>query len=281
MKKAVCFILCLILVFSLSGIAFAEEKPSVSIKTEDELATFLSGNNDIYEKAVLENDITVKENYSPGNLSCLLDGKGHSIILKNKSTALISEITEDAKIQNLIIDGKIGNKSGKAAVGICVENNGTVENCAVIADISGKDALYGICQTNNGNIYNCAVLSEPDTDTSYFWIPIAAENNGDITACYYIADYVKDIEVEGRGLTKSECKNGKLLSELNARVDANENMMRWNGKNRHYPGFDADHSDNSPIIKVIIITLTVLTVVSVIICFMIYRRKSNKYSSIL
>lgn len=278
MKKAICIFLCLIFAFSFSGVAFAEGKGALSIKTEDELVAFLTGTAVKYEKAVLENDITVKENYSPGNLSCLLDGKGHSIILKNKSTTLFSEIKEDAAIKNLIIDGKIGNKAGEAAAGICVENNGTVENCAVLADISGKSFLYGICQTNNGKIYNCAVLGEPNMkdNPSYYWIPIAAENNGDITACYYIGEYVKDIEVEGRALTEDECKNGKLLEELNARVDANEGMMRWIAKEGEFPDFYENHSANSSVAIFIVIALVVLFVAAGVICFLIFSKKKKQ-----
>ena len=278
MKKTVCFFLCLIFIFSFSCVASAEGKPSLSIKTEDELIAFFTGTATKYEKAVLENDITVKENYSPHNLSCLFDGKGHSIILKNKSTTLFSEITEDATIKNLIIKGQIGNKAGEAAAGICVTNNGNIENCAVTADISGKNSLYGICQINNGKIYNCAVLGEPNMkdNPSYYWIPIAAENNGDITACYYIGEYVKDIEVEGRALTEDECKNGKLPEELNARVDANEGMMRWIAKDGKFPDFYENHSANSSVTIFIVIALVVLFAAAGVICFLIFSKKKKQ-----
>lgn len=277
MKKKVCFLLCLIFAFSFSCIAYAEENNTLSIKTENELVAFLTGTAVKYEKAVLENDITVKENYSPGNLSCLLDGKGHSIILKNRSTTLFSGIKEDAAIKNLIIKGEIGNKAGEAAAGICVENNGTIENCAVLADISGKSFLYGICQTNNGKIYNCAALCKPNiTDNpSYYWIPIAAENNGDITACYYIGEYVKDIEVEGIALTENECKNGKLSEELNARVDANEKMLRWVSKAGKYPDFYLNRSGGSTVLTVIIVFATLLFAAGV--CwYLIFSKKKKK-----
>ena len=278
MKKAVCLILCLIFAFSFSCVAFADGNDTLTVKTEDELVAFLTGTAAKCEKAVLENDITVKENYSPHNLSCLFDGQGHSIILKNKSTTLFSKINEDATLKNLIIKGEIGNKAGESAAGICVENNGTIENCAVTADISGNNSLYGICQKNSGKLFNCAVLCKPDTldNPSYYWIPITAENAGDITACFYIKEYVENIETEGRALTENECKNGKLAEELNARVDANEEMLRWVSKNGKYPDFYLTRSGGSTAWTVIIIVFVVLLAAAGVGLYLIFSKIKKK-----
>ena len=175
----------------------APDPSAVKISTPEQLAGIA---NNLSGSYVLTNDISLSS-YNGGKLSIsgvfggTLDGNGHVIsglILAEESIsfALFDTIAQSGTVKNLGVRGGSEGRAYRApAGGICVTNNGRIDNCFFEGEMSGLlPRLGGICGINNGTISNCYfdgnIYSEQIRQWDMAVGGIAAENTGSILGCY-------------------------------------------------------------------------------------------------
>lgn len=139
----------------------------------------LDGNKDFYElnySLEADLDMTVK-NWTPMGSKAYkgsFDGHGHTITYKIDNSSLstncqglFEHIHSEGSVRHLRIDGYINVGNARKVGGICGENDGTIRDCWVTADIKSShysvyDAdLGGIAGLNDdGTIQNCCMSGD-------------------------------------------------------------------------------------------------------------------------
>ena len=121
-----------------------------------------------------------------------LDGRGYKISNFNTRRGLVYATFTGSVIKNLIIDSPIvGSAQGGV---ICLNNYGTIENCAIITKITKGEKVvnFAAIARHNGNtgvIKNCvAVITEYNVyDEHIDRSAIAFTNDGSVADCYSIS----------------------------------------------------------------------------------------------
>ena len=182
-------IIALILVFTMCMVVFSE---AITIKTSAALTGsgtqsdpyIINSSSDLsratgydtYSK--LGQDIYISgSSWTPITLYGVLDGDGHTIKISRRTESATDRValfsSNNGTIRNLNVHCEIYHKfyspssNGKMG-GICITNNGIIENCNVTGSLEGiifhtsyKQAYVGgICETNAGTIQDCGIYAE-------------------------------------------------------------------------------------------------------------------------
>lgn len=116
------------------------------------------------------------------------DGNGHTInglyIGSAKDASLFLHTGADAVIKNLSVSGTI-SITGDAAAGICVSNQGEIQNCTFKGSVDGANHLGGICAYNYGTVSRCINSGEVVGTGSYIG-GLCGDNRKTIENCYNV-----------------------------------------------------------------------------------------------
>ena len=118
-----------------------------------------------------------------------LDGRGYSITDLPTMRGLFKDIESTATVKNLRacidLDGGFGGGA------LCMNNNGVVENCMVVVNVTAGDGTWigGLAKNNSGEIKNCFVkfASYTGNQKGKHFNTIADGNTGTVSNCYAIS----------------------------------------------------------------------------------------------
>ena len=174
-----------------------EKLEGIQISTAEEFAAIA---NNLAETYVIVNDIDLSglnggALHISGIFTGTLNGNGYSVkgLVFDETIeefAMFEEIGSTGTIKNLGVEGSTkGREVRNYSGGICITNNGTIDNCYFIGEIYGLIYSYGgICCFNNGTISNSYFDGNIYCEQYRQWTltagGIAAENTGNIINCY-------------------------------------------------------------------------------------------------
>lgn len=196
--RVIAFLLAALLLLSLVTAALAEELETSDTILINSLEDFLSfAENcrmDSYSQGkhfVLTTDLVLSgSGFEAIPVFCgTFDGAGNTITGLKLTTegsyqGLFRYLTETATVKNLELAGTVAPGGSRSYVGGLVgTNEGTVENCSFIGNVSGRDIVGGLVGSNGigGTIKNCTVSGT--VHGNHFIGGIAGENKGVIENC--------------------------------------------------------------------------------------------------
>ena len=126
------------------------------------------------------------------------DGNGHTIRITisdvtDNYQGLFGSIDSYGKVRNLHVAGNIHCKASRLVGGICGENDGTIENCWVSANVSSdwkesasayKAKVGGICGENNGTVQFCCMTGNVKNDDAHVGGLVGC-NDGTLRHCTF------------------------------------------------------------------------------------------------
>lgn len=201
LKRVLCAGLSLVLLFSMSLGAFAQETESARTKRvitlqapKDLLKLAQDCRLDTYSEdlqVILKNsiDMTGCEFYGIPYFSGSFEGRGHTIsgvklTADGSYQGLFRYLGEGAVVRKLKLEADIEPKGSRLTVGgIAGENAGTISGCSFTGSVSGGDKVGGIAGSNTltGIIEDCYVAG--DIGGEHMLGGIAGENIGVIRHC--------------------------------------------------------------------------------------------------
>ena len=135
------------------------------------------------------------DTWSPGSNGSVakfrgtLDGRGYSITDLPTMRGLFKDIESTATVKNL--RACIDLDGGWGGGALCMNNNGVVENCMVVVNVTTGDGTWigGLAKTNAGEINNCFVrfASYTGNQKGKHFNTIANDNTGTVSNCYAIS----------------------------------------------------------------------------------------------
>lgn len=200
-NKAICVILCFLLLLSLAPAAFAEDavdtapKATLTIRTPQDFLSFVENCRlDSYSQSLtvsLEADLDLTGvSFAPAPLFCgTFLGNGHTIsgitlAPEGSKQGLFRYLSATAVVQELHIEGQLHPTGSRSAVGaLAGQNDGQILRCSVCVSVSGAQQVGGIagCNSITGVIEGCEVTGE--ISGAHFVGGIAGENSGVIRSC--------------------------------------------------------------------------------------------------
>ncbi len=198
MKRWIAALLCVMLLFSLSGAAFAADADApdtIRISSAEDLAELsVLCTSDAWSEGktiVLTRDISLTGcDFSPiPLLAGTFDGRGHSILGISldgdaSTQGLFRMVLKTGTVKDLTVSGTLhASGNGESIGGITGVNYGTIENCRFDGDIRAQAAAGGIVGLNAEG----ALVSECKTSGSVAGYHrtggIAGENRGVLSDC--------------------------------------------------------------------------------------------------
>ena len=175
--------------------------------------------NKLDGKYILMNDIDLSSiaNWEPigrdTSFTGTFDGNGHvikNLKINNTDAKLIgffATTSSSATIKNLGLEN-IDIKAEHSVGGLVSSNEGTITNCYVTGNISGKDQVGGLVSSNAATITNCYVSGNIAGETGIGGI--TASSNGAINNCYVTGsvsgnDFVGGLVGNTIGATINDC----------------------------------------------------------------------------
>ena len=180
------------------------------LTTKDEFVAYFNANANKTTSAdtyvVLKTDVdmaSAKWNYGwpitpASQFQGTFDGRGHIVSNFNTRRGIFWNILSGGTVKNLYVNSPIVGSG--AGGGLCYDNAGTIENCAIVTRITAGEKsvpFAGLTVTNSGTVRNCFVKIESYTwyDTAKEFNAVVGSNTGTVSNCYAVAssEYVTAI----------------------------------------------------------------------------------------
>lgn len=161
------------------------------------------------------------------------DGQGHTIRINisgatDNYQGLFAKISSDGKVENLHVSGNIHCSTSRLVGGIAGENDGTISNCWVSADVrsdwrepssayTGK--VGGIAGENNGTVKYCCMTGNVKNDDADVGGLVGDNDDGNVSHCTFYgtvsSSHSQDNKYAGDSGTENNCSDSFNQGEYN------------------------------------------------------------------
>ena len=162
------------------------------------------------------------------------DGQGHTIRINisgatDNYQGLFARISSDGKVENLHVSGNIHCSTSRLVGGIAGENDGTISNCWVSADVrsdwheswsSYTGKVGGIAGENNGTVEYCCMTGNVKNDDADVGGLVGDNSGATISHCTFYgtvsSSHSQDNKYAGDSGTENNCSDSFNQGEYDA-----------------------------------------------------------------